>query len=72
MAINQNSLHDTDLAFSVTTDEGSDLKKQHLVQKWDRKKKRFVQVDAKVDVNNRNKVRNEAGKWVKPAERGKL
>jgi hypothetical protein len=72
MAINENNINATDLAFSVGADEGSDLKKQHLVQKWDRKKKKFVQIDAKVDVNNRNKVRNEAGKWVKPEERGKL
>jgi len=56
------------VAMDIAGDEGG-LKNQ-LVNKWDRKRKRFVKVGLTVDVNKRHK--NESGVKIKKEDQGKI
>jgi hypothetical protein len=64
--------HGKDIAMDLVGDEEKTMTKGKMVEKWDRKKKKFVRVAADVDVNSvKKKRKNEAGQLVK-AEKGKL
>jgi len=46
-------LYGSNISFEVGADDNASMKKNQKIQKWDRKRKRFVFASVSVDVNNR-------------------
>jgi hypothetical protein len=72
---NNTAMYTGDLVFDVAGDDESSIKKNNLVTKWDRKRKKFVRTNAGVDINSHKakKMKNESGATIKSKEpRGKL
>lgn len=67
----RDDINSNDLALDISADDPDEIKKQRIIKKWDRKKKKFIYVNNGEEKKNK-KIRNEAGQLVTPKERGKI
>jgi hypothetical protein len=67
-----NSMNSRDIVLDLGGDDAHTITHDKSVRKWDRKRKKFVWVKGGVDVNDRKAMKNESGRKIKEADKGKM